>query len=183
MARALDISEQVETASELAYRAEVYHTTWFAIASRDDRASFAHAFDDHAEILMIMQGTAMTSLIVTLHNLFALRDDTVNLPRISRQMKDLGRDQLSNCAAAVTKVARLRHNVYAHRSGKLTIPDSFRLAAISGNDMRFLANRAMSLCRVFSHELRLPNPQEPIGAKAVIHNLLAALNRDASAGR
>jgi len=92
----------------------------------------------------------------------------------------LAGDLLEKSESIAKKVAKLRHNIFAHRSGKLTKEDVFALAKITPNDMRLLAERAMSVSRVFHAELGLPPPLEAIGARAAITNLLSAVARDSS---
>lgn len=181
MAARLEIAEQARIASELAYRAEVFHTAWFAIASKAGRTEFRPAFESHAEILVMTQAAHMSALVVTLHSLFERSDRTVNLPAISKQLGGVGKDMLEKCEPIAKKVAQLRHNMFAHRSGSLTREDVFTLAAITSNDMRLLATRAMSVCRMLHAALDMPPPREAIGARAAIENLLSAVTRDSLA--
>jgi len=164
----------------LAYRAEVFHAAWFAIASREGRSRYGAALAEHAEILVMTQAAYMSALVVTLHSLFEQSGRTVNLPNISKQLELVAADDLERCAPMTIKVARLRHNIFAHRSGKLSKEDVFKLAGISSNDMRWLAGRAASISRQFHRHLELPAPPEAIGARAAIENLLSAVERDAT---
>ena len=124
----------------------------------------------------------MSALVVTLHSLFERSNRTVNLPAISAQLNDIAREELEKCSPISKKIAKLRHNIFAHRSGRLTKEDEFKLAAITPNDMRWLAGRAMAICRTFHRELGLEAPPEGIGARAAIENLLDAVERDSSEG-
>lgn len=180
MADKLDITEQVRIAGELAYRVQVFYEAWFAIASRDGRAEFRQAFDYHAEILVMTQAAHMSALVVTLHSLFERSPRTVNLPNISKQLGGVAGEMLEKSEEIAKKVAKLRHNIFAHRSGKLTREDVFALAKITPNEMRLLATRAMSISGMFHAELGLPPPLEAIGARAAINNLLSAVARDSS---
>jgi len=180
MAQNMPIAEQVRIAGELAYRAEVFHAVWFAIASREGRSRYGAALAEHADILVMTQAAHMSALIVTLYSLFEKSAKTVNLPNISKQLEHVAVGDLERCIPMTIKVARLRHNIFAHRSGKLSKEDVFKLAGISSNDMRWLAGRATAISRKFHRHLELPAPPEAIGARAAIENLLAAVERDAA---
>jgi len=180
MTQNLPIAEQVRIAGELAYRAKVFHAAWFAIASREGRSRYGAALTEHAEILVMTQAAHMSALVVTLHSLFERSAKTVNLPNISKQLEHLAADDPERCVPMTVKIARLRHNIFAHRSGKLSKEDVFKLAGLSSNDMRWLAGRAASISRQFHRHLELPAPPEAIGARAAIENLLAAVERDAA---
>ena len=180
MARKMPIAEQVRIAGELAYRAEVFHAAWFAIASREGRANYGAALAEHAEILVMTQAAHMSALVVTLHSLFEQSSKTVNLPNISKQLEHLAADDLERCIPMTVKIAQLRHNIFAHRSGKLSKEDVFKLAGISSNDMRWLAGRAAAISRQFHRHLDLPAPPEATGGRAAIENLLAAVERDSA---
>lgn len=181
MAKKLDMAEQVKIAGELAYRCEVFHTTWFAIASREGREKYREALNQHAEILVMCQAAHLFALVCALHSLFEGNDDTVNLPTLSANAGDIAADELKKCEDVVCKVAKLRHNLFAHRSGKLTTERAYALATISSNDLRWLAGRAGAIVRILASELNLPAPPEAIGAQAAVKNLLDAVARDTHA--
>lgn len=123
----------------------------------------------------------MFALVCALHNLFDPRRDTVNLPNLSAFANDAAAQQLERCADVARKVKKLRHKFYAHRSGSLTTAEIFRLAEITPNELRFLANRASAIIRMIARELDLPDPPEAIGPRAAINNLLDAVARDCQA--
>ena len=181
MAKTLPVAEQVKIAGELAYRCEVFHATWLAIASREGREKYREALDEHAEILVMCQAAHLFALVCALHSLFEGGSDTVNLPALSARVDDIAASELKRCQPIARKVAKLRHNLFAHRSGKLTTEQVYALAKISSDDFRLLANRASAIVRIIAHELNLPAPPEAIGARAAVTNLLDAVARDTRA--
>lgn len=181
MSEQLSLAEQVSIAGELTYRAEIFHAAWFAIASREGRERHRVALVDHAEILVMTQAAHMSALVVTLHSLFEVSRRTVNLPGISKQLDDAQAPELQACAPIAKKVAKLRHNLFAHRSGRLSKQDIFKLAEITPNDLQWLAFKASAISRVFHRLAGLPDPPAAIGARAAILNLLDSVSRDAEA--
>jgi hypothetical protein len=120
----------------------------------------------------------MFALVCALHSLFETDADTINLPTLSALAGDVAREQLEKSADVALKVLKLRHNLYAHRSGKLTVADIFALAKITPNELRFLVGRASAIVRIIADHLDLPAPPEARGARAAVANLLDALARD-----
>jgi hypothetical protein len=178
MAKPLPLSEQVAIAGDLAVRCETYYATWLAIADRHNRTKYRVAYEQHPEILMSIQGAQMSALVCGLHSLFERKAGRINLPTLSALAEDVAAEQLAKSAEAAAKVLTLRHNLYAHRSGSLTVADIYRLAEIKPNDLRFLAGRASAIVRIIARHLGLPEPVEAIGKRAAIENLLDAVARD-----
>lgn len=181
MGKQLALAEQIQIAGELAYRCDVFHTTWFAIASRESRDKYKEALNEHAEILVMCQAAHLFALVCALHSLFERREDTVNLPALSSKINDVAADELKRCEIVAGKVGKLRHNLFAHRSGKLTTEKAYALAGITSNDLRWLSARAAAIVRMFARELDLPAPLEAIGAKVAVTKLLDAIARDTNA--
>ncbi len=120
----------------------------------------------------------MSAFVVTLHSLFEKSKKTVNLPTLSAELGGAAQDKLSECTAVAKKIAKLRHNIFAHRSGRLTKEEVFGLASITPNEMRLLVIKAQAICRIMHRQVDLPLPFEMIGARAAIDNILSAVQRD-----
>ena len=101
-------------------------------------------FDKHAHFV---------AFIVHIAALFDKRRDTINLPRLATQLKSLISPQdeadvatlLTKAAPFVSKVAILRHNLFAHRSATLTYADAFKIADFTPNELRDLTEIALKL--------------------------------------
>ena len=68
------------------------------------------------------QAAHLFALVCGLHSLFERAPDTLNLMAISDQLEGLGRIEIDDCDGVANKIAKLRHNLFAHRSPKLLGP-------------------------------------------------------------
>jgi hypothetical protein len=127
---------------------------------------------------MSIQGAHMFALVCGLHSLFERKPDRINLPTLSALADNVAVNELAQSAEVARKVEKLRHNLYAHRSGSLTVAEIFALANLKPNELRFLATRASAIVRIIASQLNLPAPPEAIGARVAIENLLDAVARD-----
>ena len=178
MGAKLDVADRVKIAADLSYRAQVFHATWFGIASRDGRAKYAHALDEHAEVLIMAQAAHMVALVCALHSLFERSVKTVNLPAIDAELGGIAGDLIEEAQVTAAKVAKLRHNLFAHRSGRLTQAEIYRLAAITPDDLRWLAIKSSAIVRRFCDHLELEVPVDADHARSGIESLLDAVSRD-----
>jgi hypothetical protein len=178
LGKPLEIEQRAVIASEMAYRCQVHHEAWFAIANRDNRKKYRDVLDEHAEILVLTQAAHLVALVCTLHALFETAAKRLSLPNLSKELGGLGASELAECLPICSKVEKLRHKLYAHRAPNLSREQIFDLAAITPNELGELARRAVEITDLFIGKLGLPDVPKAIGARAGIENLLDALARD-----
>ena len=103
-------------------------------------------FDSHAHFVAFINHIAA---------LLEKRDDTINLPRLAKELKKSGlistqdtadvHALLGQAAPFACKAAILRNNLFAHRSAALSYPEAFNKAAATPNEWRDLAETALKV--------------------------------------
>jgi hypothetical protein len=165
----------------MAMRAGAYHGLWWATASAEYRKKHWEGLDQHWDALRFYQAGQMHALVLTLSALFERRADTINLHKLSMDLGGVAGDIIRECSDKAVKVIKLRNHLFAHRSASLGIKEVYKLAAITSDDLKHLAEQVMEIVTQFCTALDMPQPAKPVGAIAAATSLLSALDRDGTA--
>ena len=179
MKQSLSIEARVAIAADQSIRAIVYHGLWFATASAEHRKKFWNGLAEHWDALRFYQAGQLYALVLTLSCLFERRRDTVNLRRLSVELDGLELRRIEAAEPTAKKIEKLRHHLFAHRSGRLDREGIYDLAQISSDEMKLLAQEAFEISASFCLHLKMPTPPEPTNAIGAGFDMLEALTRDA----
>ncbi len=103
-------------------------------------------FDPHAHFV---------AFIVHIAALLEKRNDTINLPRLAKEVKESGLIStqeaakvdalLGQAAPLASKATILRSNLFAHRSAALSYSEAFKKAVVTPNELRDLTDIALNI--------------------------------------
>jgi uncharacterized protein YfeS len=130
----------------------------------------------------------LVAYVVYIAGMFDKRKDTINLIRLSQEMKAAHLIQgqtitevdalLASVTPLVSKVTILRHNAFAHRSASISYDAAFKKAEVTADQLRDLTELALKivnrllLARGLKDEVFTSLPLE--AAKAMMKALAAA---------
>jgi len=155
MATSLPIDERLETAAQLVLRARIFYDIWRFFEGMETRPAIIDTMRLYGAFFRFDPHAHFVAFIVHIAALFENRNDTVNLARLAKEMKEAGlvsaQDTievdalLSQAAPLASKAAILRNNRFAHRSGTLSSDDAFKKAAVTPNELRGLTETALKI--------------------------------------
>lgn len=186
MTQPLQLNERVCAASRMALKARHHYSLFLLTSSTDGHLSHRPVIREFWEVLRFIQQANLVAAIVEAHSLFQDRKDTINLPRLLREIEEkngplhAARDQMARIAPFLNKVAILRNKAIAHRTKLVSYDDVFKRADIKRDEVGALLDAGVAL----SNELLVAEGFEaeevsPLPTDAY-HRMLEALRSEAS---
>ena len=155
MANPLPIDERLETAAQLVLRARIFYDIWRFYDGDETRPAIIDAMRRYSEFFRYDPHAHFFSFIVHMAALLEARQDTINLPNLSKEFRDSGLIEarvavevdalLQQATPFASKVAILRSNLFAHRSVSLSYAEAFNKAAVTPNELRELTEIALKI--------------------------------------
>ena len=155
MPNPLPIDARLETAAQLVLRARIFYDIWRFFEGAESRPVIIDAMRCYSEFFRFAPHAHFVSFVVHIAALLEKRNDTINLPRLAKELKESGlisaQDAaevdllLDQAAPLASKAAILRNNLFAHRSATLSYAGAFRKAAVTLNELRDLTGIALKI--------------------------------------
>jgi hypothetical protein len=164
--RHLPIDERLERAAQLVLRSRIFFDIWFYFEGENTRPAILDTMNCFSEFFRFDPHAHFVAFIVHIAALFEKRNATINLPDLTRELKQShlisaqaasAVDALLNQADQLApKVRILRSNLFAHRSAVLSYDEAFKKAAITPDQMRDLTEIALQIANhlLLARELR-----------------------------
>jgi AbiU2 len=186
--RRLLINERFEEAARLVLRSRIFFDIWSYFESEDTRPAIIDAMNCFSDYFRFDSHAHFVAFIVHIAALFEKRSDTINLPDLTKELKQS--NLISAQAAAnidvllrqakelAPKVNILRSNLFAHRSANLSYDEAFKKAEVTPHQMRVLTELALKivnhllLARGLEEQFFYPSPRED--AEAMLKTLKEA---------
>jgi hypothetical protein len=151
----LPIDDRLETAAQLVLRARIFYDIWRFFDGADTRPRIIDTMRAFSEFFRFEPHAHFVSFIVHLGAVLEGRSDTINLPRLAKELR--GSRLISPEASAsvdvllgsavpgATKVQILRSNLFAHRSASLSYSAVFKKAGVTPNELCDLTDTALKI--------------------------------------
>lgn len=155
MVKSLPIDERLETAAQLVLRSRIFYDIWRFFEGEETRPAIIETMRHYSEFFRFDPHAHFVAFVVHIAALFEKRSDTLNLPRLAKEMNGAGlisaQDAaevdalLSRAAPLASKTTILRSNLFAHRSATLSYAGAFTKAAVTPNQLRDLTEIALEV--------------------------------------
>jgi AbiU2 len=153
--RHLPIDERLERAAQLVLRSRIFFDIWFYFEGENTRPAILDTMNCFSEFFRFDPHAHFVAFIVHIAALFEKRNGTINLPDLTRELKQshLISAQTASAVDALLsqadqlapKVRILRSNLFAHRSAVLSYDEAFKKAAITPGQMHDLTEIALQI--------------------------------------
>jgi hypothetical protein len=153
--RGLLIDERLEEAAQLVIRSRIFFDVWSYFNSRATRPTIIDSMNRFSEYFRFDPHAHFVAFVVHIAALFENRSDTINLPDLVREFRQLNLMSapvaadvdalLSQAAPWVQKVSILRNNLFAHRNDSLSYDGAFKKAAVTPRQMRELTEIGLTI--------------------------------------
>ena len=140
-----DYSEISKNLRKEAIEALLNYEIWWTYRDPDIAPMYTDILNRHSTFFTTSKNAHFVAMVLPLYRIFETRKDSINLPRLLRKLRDDGilpviqldelDKQYQKLKPAWLKIATLRNEVFGHRSGDLTVEESFKKAQISSNDI------------------------------------------------
>jgi hypothetical protein len=188
MSKLLSIDERIERAGQLVVRTRCFYDIWIYYEGEETRPAIIDTMQCFSEFFRFDSHANFVAFIVHVYALFEKRKDTINLPRLVKEMKDdkllpakyaSEVDSLINGAASLTsKVTIIRNNLFGHRTAKMSYEDVFETAKVTANQLRELTDIALKIVNRMlgarGYQTKLFNPLVTSQTKAMFQALAQA---------
>lgn len=157
----LPLDERVHTAGQLAVRAKIFFDVFWLYESADERPALEHARDEYGEFLRFDQHAHLVSFVLYICSLYDTDSQTISLPRLANEAlprpdrKKL-KPEFAKASPLVEKVKILRHNLFAHRNNALSYASAFKLANVTGDQLRELCTVTLAIANALLVARQLP---------------------------
>ena len=189
----LPIDERLETAAQLVLRTRIFHDVWRFFEGAETRPLILDTMRRYSEFFRFAPHAHFVSFVVHIAALLEKRNDTINLPRLAKELMDLGMVSvqdaaevdalLGQAAPLASKTAILRSNLFAHRSAALSYSEAFKKAAVTPNELRDLTEIALKIVNrlLMARGLKdhVFNAQPVTDAEAILRTLAQHVAGDA----
>jgi hypothetical protein len=165
MAKNLPVDERLITAGQLVVRARIFYEIWRYYEGAETRPKIIDTMNEYSEFFRFDSHAHFFSFIVYIAALFEAREDTINIPNLVRELKDLDAvsevtiskitELLGQIKAHIKGVFKLRHNLFGHRSASLSYADAFEKASITPNQLLELTKIALQIVNFLLKERKL----------------------------
>ena len=155
MPNPLPIDERLETAAQLVLRARIFYDIWWFFEGAESRPAIIDDICSYSEFFGFAPHAHFVSFVVHIAALLEKRNNTINLRRLAKELKESGLisaqdtaevDRLLDQATPLaSKAAILRNNLFAHRSATLSYAEAFKKAAVTPNELRDLTGIALKI--------------------------------------
>ena len=166
MPKQLPLNSRLATAAEIAVRARIFFDIWWLYEGADTRSAYLDRMNSAPDFFRFDSHAHFVSFIMYLATLFDRRNDTINLHRLEQELTKIKsldilraaqtRKFFASADKTASKIIKLRHNLFAHRSAHLTYAEVFRLASVSAKEMCELTEISLSLVNIFLSARSLP---------------------------
>lgn len=183
----MPIDERIERAAQLVLRTRCFFDIWIYYEGKETRPAIIDTMQNFSEFFRFDTHANFVAFIVHIYALFETRKDTINLPRLVKEMKAnkllptkeaAEVDSLVRGAMPLTsKVTILRNNLFGHRTAKMTYADVFKSAKVTANQLRELTDIALKvvnrMLRARGRQSKIFNPLITIQTEAMFKALRA----------
>jgi hypothetical protein len=142
--------------------------------------------DEFSELFQFTIHAHFVAFVVHIAALFE-RKDTINLWRLTDEMRGAGmlsttalaevEALLSQATPVVSKVAILRHNLFAHRSASMSYAEAFEMAGLTTEQLANLTEIALKIANALLLARGLPDQVFHPGPREHAEALLTTLRR------
>lgn len=186
----LPIDDRLETAAQLILRARIFYDIWRFFDGAETRPRIIDTMRAFPEFFRFEPHAHFVSFIVHMAALLEVRSDTINLPRLAKELKSarlISPQDSAEIEALLGKVARtapkvkiLRSNLFAHRSASLSYSEVFKKAGVTPDELRDLTHTALKIANRLLIARGLKDHVFNILPLAHAQEMLGALSRYAS---
>ena len=185
MPKTLSIDERIERAAQVVLRARCFYDIWIYYEGEQTRSTIIDTMQRFSEFFRFDTHANFVAFIVHMYALFEKRKDTINLPRLVKEMTDnklleakdaeeLG-SFITGAANLTSKVAILRNNLFGHRTAKLSYAEVFKSAKVTANQLRELTDVALTIAnrmlQARGHQTKFFNPLVTSQTEAMLRAL------------
>jgi hypothetical protein len=167
MSQPLPLDPQIEAATRMALKTRQFYDLFLRTTSEEGHLLHRPVLSEYNEVIRFIRAACRDAALLELHSLFADRRDTVNLPRLVREVEQALQGRLAHARLLsagipenITKVKILRDNAIAHRTKQIEFDDVFREANITRSEVSDTIDVAVKIV----NELRLARDLEPAWA-------------------
>jgi hypothetical protein len=154
MPRPLPIDARLERAAQLVLRCRIFYDIWIYLEG-PHKPQIIDTMERYYEFVRFDTHAHFVAFIVHIAALFEKRKDTINLWRLTEEMKGTGlisvQDAvevdalLSRAKSLASKAAILRNNLFAHRSATLSYSEAFEKAEVTPEQLRDMTDMALKI--------------------------------------
>lgn len=151
--RRLPLNDRIRIAAQLAVRCRIFFDLWWLQSSKGARRRFHSAFDKHWDFFRF---DAHAHFVACILYTSAVMDDDPNTVGVCGLLAELSSNHRLNQSADIDvklkavraiapKVAILRNNLFAHRSGTIDYEGAFKKARLTPNELRRLVKLILAI--------------------------------------
>ena len=150
-----ELDERLERASQLVVRARIFHDLWFTFEDARTRPATLDVTERFGEFFAFDPHAHFVAFVVHIAAVFERRYGTINLQGLAKEAKEANLISaqtaaeidalLDEAAPLVSKVTKLRSNLFAHRSASLPYDAAFRKANVTAEQLRHLTEIALKI--------------------------------------
>lgn len=149
------LEEKVERAAEHVVRARLFFDVWYYLESAGNDPARLNALNQFSAYFRFDLHAHLIAFVVYIHGLFEKNGASINLNRLTRELKGTGRisevdlreidELLAQAAPIVKKVKSLRDKAIAHRTASTSYNDVFRSAEVTYKELSRLTELARDI--------------------------------------
>jgi hypothetical protein len=185
-ARRIPLDERLGRAGQLVVRSRKFFDLWFCLQNATKCDATLDVMDEFSELFRFTIHAHFVAFVVHIAALFE-RKDTINLRRLTDEMNEAG--MLSTTALAnveallcqatpvASKVAILRHNLFAPRSASMSYSEAFEKAGLTTEQLANLTEMALKIANALLLARKLPDQFFHPGPREHAEALLRTLRR------
>lgn len=145
---AATVDQYISDLRQTVNAAQLNFDIWWAYKSSDTRPVYIDVLNRYPQFFQTSLHAHFVALLTALYRLYEKREDTFNIPKLLRRLRDEGAlatdwlDELDAIYVALKplwiKVSILRSKAFGHRSTAHTVEEVFREAAVTPDELRDL---------------------------------------------
>jgi hypothetical protein len=149
----LSLNVRLDRIAQHIVRARLFFDLWFYFEGQGTRPQIIETMREYNEFFRFTPHAYLVTYIIYMAGVFDKRKDTINLPKLVREVGKNGtltaleisavNGLLAKANRIANKVAILRHGAFAHRSAHISYNDVFTLADVKPDQLRDLTDIAL----------------------------------------
>lgn len=157
--KSADLNHYIRSLQDTVVVAELNFEIWWVYKSADTRPKYIDSLNHYLGFFQASIHAHFVANIIALYRLYETQRDSININRLLRALPPEKRaklpsdfeDRMKRAKAIWKKINIVRNNCFGHLGGENSVSESFKLAALTPNEMKELMGLTRDILNDVTH--------------------------------
>lgn len=160
----MNSKEKIEDIFQTLLEVQAHYKIWNKLKEHQSQQNSVDKMKNYSEFFLMTKQAHFISYVVGLYKLFETRRDTINIPQLTKSLKQENQltnnnlDKLEKLMNEIkttlwTKISLLRNNAIGHSSKKMTFAEIYQKANITQVEVESLIDKTIQLINKITESL------------------------------